>query len=119
MSPATHPDATWSRCTACGTGAYPPQRRCTACGSWDASRADPLPVGGRLFAWTVIHVAAPEPPLPVPYAVGYVDLDEGPRVLAPIAVDGDPEARLAHGLRVRLVAHDDGEPVPFHCEVLA
>lgn len=115
----THPDATWVRCTSCGAGYYPRQRRCTACSAWDAFRTEPLPRTGRLFTWTVIHVAAADPPLPVPYALGYVDLDDGPRVLTPIAFDGDPERDLTHGTPLALVAHDAGDALPFHCEAIA
>lgn len=115
MTPA-HPDATWSRCGACGAGFYPPQRHCTACATWDAFVAEPLPRHGSLFAWTVVHVGTASPPLPVPYALGYVDLDDGPRVLAPIVV-GDPELHLRHGTRLLLVPRDAGDDLPFHCEV--
>lgn len=110
--------ATWVRCGRCGAGFYPAQRYCTVCGSWDAFAEEPLPATGRLFTFTVIHVGPAAPPLPVPYALGYVDLDAGPRVLAPIRTDGDPEAELAAGRRLALVVHAPEEPVPFHMEVL-
>lgn len=116
---SAHPHATWVRCRACGAGFYPAQRRCTACGAWDQLDDEPLPRAGSLFAWTVVHVAAADPPLPVPYAVGYVDLDDGPRVLGPIAVDGDPETALRSGRRLTLVPHDPADDVPFHLEVAA
>lgn len=113
---STHPDATWVRCRACDAGFYPTQRHCTACGAWDDFRAEPLPRRGTLFAWTVIHVATATPPLPLPYALGYVDLDEGPRVLAPIAVEGDAETALTAGQPLTLVVHDAADRVPFHME---
>ncbi|WP_354699642.1 hypothetical protein DSM112329_05363 [Paraconexibacter sp. AEG42_29] len=116
MTAAAHPQATWVRCTACDAGYYPAQRNCPACSTWDALRVEPLPRTGRLFTWTVVHVGAAAPPLPVPYALGYVDLDDGPRVLAPIVVDGDPDRELRHGLPLVLVAHDSGSDLPFHCE---
>jgi uncharacterized OB-fold protein len=111
--------ATWARCEACGAGYYPAQRHCTACGTWDAFRDEPLPRTGRLFTWTVIHVGTQAPPLPVPYALGYADLDDGPRVMAPIVLDGDPESGLRRGLRLALVAHDAADAVPFHLEPIA
>lgn len=110
--------ATWVRCEACGSGYYPPQRHCTACGTWDAFREEPLPRRGRLFTWTVIHVGAATPPLPVPYALGYADLDDGPRVLAPLVLAGDPERDLRPGQPLALVAHDAADTVPFHLEVV-
>ncbi|WP_205697122.1 Zn-ribbon domain-containing OB-fold protein [Conexibacter sp. SYSU D00693] len=119
MSAVAVAHGTWVRCQSCGAGFYPGQRRCTACGSWDALREEPLPATGTLFTFTVIHVATATPPLPVPYALGYVDLDDGPRVLAPIATAADPETTLAAGTRLALVVHPAGDPVPFHMEVLA
>lgn len=113
------PRTVWVRCGACGSGYYPAQRHCTACGTWDAFVDEPLPGTGRLFTWTVVHVGTASPPLPVPYALGYVDLDDGPRVLAPIVVAGDPERDLEHGTRLVLVERDATDPVPFHCEVAA
>lgn len=114
---ATHPDATWVRCEACDAGYYPAQRHCTACGTWDAMRTEALPLAGRLFTWTVIHVGTATPPLPPPYALGYVDLDDGPRVLAPIAVDGDADSVLTTGQSLVLVPHPADDPVPFHMEL--
>ncbi len=111
--------ATWVRCRACGAGFYPAQRHCTACGIWDELATEPLPPTGTLFTFTVIHVGVADPPLPIPYALGYVDLDDGPRVLAPIATDGDPEATLAAGTRLRIVPRDaPADRAPFHAEVL-
>ena len=101
----------------CGAGFYPAQRHCSGCGTWDAFRTEPLPGNGRLFTWTVVHVGAARPPLPVPYALGYVDLENGPRVLAPIVVDGDPETALTAGASLVLSPHAPDDPVPFHMEV--
>lgn len=39
---------------------------------------------GRLYSWSTVHVSASRP---VPYTLGYVDLDDGLRVLA--LLDGD------------------------------
>jgi len=45
----------------------------------------PESVGGRLYTWSTVHVSASRP---VPYTLGYVDLDDGLRVLVQLA--GDP-----------------------------
>ncbi|WP_320669492.1 Zn-ribbon domain-containing OB-fold protein [Patulibacter defluvii] len=112
--------ATWVRCDDCGAGFYPAQRHCTACGAWERMRVVPLPRRGRLFTWTTIHVAAADPPLPPPFALALVDLDDGPRVMAPIVLDGDPDRDLRSGMALRLVEHagavDDARP-GFHLEV--
>jgi uncharacterized OB-fold protein len=51
--------------------------------------AEPDPAGpacttGRLYSWSTVHVSASRP---VPYTLGYVDLDDGLRVLA--VLDGE------------------------------
>lgn len=58
-------------------------------------------VGGRLYTWSTVYVSASRP---VPYTLGYVDLDDGLRVLA--RLDGDPGALRMDG-PVRLVPGPD------------
>lgn len=91
------------RCRDCG---YPLAFRrpgCPVCGG-EVAEATFGP-GGRIWSATVVRVATPdrEPP----YALAYVDLDDGPRVLAHLAdVAVPPDV----GTRVRLVpptAHGD------------
>jgi uncharacterized OB-fold protein len=48
---------------------------------------------GRLYSWTIVRVAGPG--FATPYALGYVDLPEGVRVLAQLDV---PPAALCAGL---------------------
>jgi uncharacterized protein len=75
------------RCPGCGRIAFPAPRICTGC---RGERVEPLELSGRgrLYSYTVIH--APPPGWTAPYAVGYVDLEEGPRVFAHLR-DGAPE----------------------------
>jgi uncharacterized OB-fold protein len=52
---------------------------------------------GRLYTWTTVHAAPPG--VATPYALGYVDLPEGVRLLAPIDAR---EAELRAGLPLTL-----------------
>lgn len=98
------------RCVRCGHPQLRVFPRCPRCrGPVEPSRFGPE---GEIWSFTVVHVP-PGPGVEVPYALAYVDLDEGPRVL----VRTDPEAALRVGGRARLGApSEDGDPT---AEVLA
>lgn len=89
----------------CGTCAEPVAYawpRCPACGSEVA----PARFGPRGTVWssTVVRIAVPgHTP---PYALAYVDLDDGPRVLAHVA--GDEPAPIG-GEAWLIGASDDGD----------
>jgi hypothetical protein len=91
-----------SRCLRCGTTAFPERQVCFACGS--AALGERL-LGpyGVLYSYTVVHVA---PGRPTPYCIGYVDLDDGVRVLATVL--GASEARGIDA-RGRLAAGPAGD----------
>ncbi|MFF4113248.1 Zn-ribbon domain-containing OB-fold protein [Streptomyces sp. NPDC001714] len=82
-----------SRCAECAVAAYPARPGCPRCGG----PAEPvvLSATGTLWTWTVQRYAPKSPPyVPpaagfTPFAVGYVELPEGVRVLA--ALDIAPE----------------------------
>ncbi len=78
-----------ARCRDCAKLWFPSGPICPACRSQAIDKA-PLSRTGRLYAWSRLHVAARG--WAAPYVIGYVDLPEGVRVFAHIAVD-DP-ARL-------------------------
>ena len=86
------------RCTACGHPSAFPRPRCPAC------RGPVVPAlfgpTGRVWSSTVVRI--PVPGRTPPYALAYVDLDDGPRVLA--GAEGD--AALAMGTPVRLLPAD-------------
>lgn len=83
-----------SRCTSCGYAAAPPCPRCPACGG--PSETSFFPASGTVWASTLLHIGVGD--RTPPFAFAYVDLDGGPRVLAPL----DAPAVLDPGTRVAL-----------------
>jgi hypothetical protein len=98
------------RCTSCGYVCWPPEPVCPEC--WHAEREWlEFPAQGCLWSFAVYHRALdPAFAADVPYAVGLVELDAGPKMYG-ITV-GDP-AQLQIGLRVRGVFHAVDENVTF------
>jgi len=90
-----------SRCAQCRARFSPSRRVCFECGGRELEETL-LGPGGTLYSYTTVHVSASRP---TPYTIGYVDLDEGVRVLS--IVEGDP-GELRPDQRVRLVALQDG-----------
>jgi uncharacterized OB-fold protein len=70
-----------ARCSACAYPVAEPLERCPVCRS--ACVAAQFGPAGTVFAATVLRV--PVPGRTPPYALAYVDLDDGPRVLAHVA----------------------------------
>lgn len=93
------------RCPACGTTTVMVRPFCPGC--WAEGDLEPVELGanGWLYSFTIVR-QAPKGFRP-PYAMGYVDLDEGLRVLTRIAA---PEAHdLRVGARVALTVAPLGE----------
>lgn len=93
------------RCQDCGEAHYYPRHICPHCGSgkvtFEAASGD-----GVIYSYSVMRRA------PIPYAIAYVTLAEGPVMMTNI-VDCDLD-NLAVGRSVRLVhkdTEDDGPPV--------
>ena len=83
---------------------FPP--RCPVCGS-SAMAAATFGQGGTVFSSTVLRI--PVPGRTPPFTLAYVDVDDGPRVLA--HVDG-PDESLVPGSRVELAGwNEHGDPV--------
>ena len=103
---------TGSRCTHCGTVAFPQAPGCQRCGR---RSTEPLELSPRGTVWgfTVQRFAPKSPPYVVPkggfvpFAVGYVELVEGVKVEA--VLDCTDFAELEGDAEVTLVAAD---PVP-------
>ena len=77
------------RCAECGFVTLAVREICPGCLASGAMAEEPIGRRGTLYTSTVIH-QAPEG-FEAPFAVGYVDLDEGVRVFAHL--DNTPESR--------------------------
>ena len=93
-----------SRCPSCGAFFFPQRHVCSRCLT-EELEATPLSARGTVYTCTVIHQAAPG--FEVPYALGYVDLPEGVRVLGQIA-GVEPDA-VRIGMEVELSLEPFGE----------
>lgn len=93
-----------SECMSCGEKAFPTRTFCPACGGRDLMTIS-LPAEGTLYSFSVVHVSSSRA---TPYAIGYVDLANGVRVLA--GLQGEP-GQLQIDAPVRLVV--DGNEWSF------
>jgi uncharacterized OB-fold protein len=92
------------RCNHCGKVNYPPRPFCPDCLSFDV-RWQLMSGRGTVYTFSVVYQnKSPGFAREVPYAVGYVTLDEGPQVLTNI-VQCDPE-QVHIGQRVEIVYDD-------------
>lgn len=94
------------RCNACGRAHWYPRAVCPHCFS---ERTDWQPATGQgtVYSFTVMRR------VPVPYALAYVTLAEGPTMLTNI-VDADLDALyIGQPVRVAFVAADNGLAVPM------
>ena len=118
VNPETQPfwDATAAgkplikRCAACGEKHYYPRAICPFCGS---DRTAWMDVSGRgvVYSYSVFRRA------PIPYAIAYVTLDEGPTMMTNI-VDCDLDTiRIGQPVRVTFKPTDGGPPVPMFSPV--
>jgi uncharacterized OB-fold protein len=97
-----------TRCTACGHVALGKRTTCAQCWRNDALAPAKLGRRGTIYSATVIHQGPPG--FDGPYAVGYVDIEDGVRVFAHLAGAAAPgrAAKLAIGT-VKTAA--DGTPL--------
>ena len=66
------------RCAGCGKVFFPRFNTCPSCATRQSMAEVQLSRRGKLYSYSIIHVDTPG--FKAPYAVGYVDLPEGPRV---------------------------------------
>ncbi len=96
------------RCSDCGTIRYPVSPVCHQCFG-ERYRWRPLSGDGRLTSWVIVERATGNPAWSevVPYAVGQVDLAEGPRLITNI-INAEFDS-LYQGMPVEIV-YDDVTP---------
>jgi len=90
-----------SVCDDCGLAAFPPVRVCRNCQRPNQTLTS-LGDRGTLYSYTTVHVASGRP---VPYTVGYIDLERGVRILGPLAI---PEDQIACDVPVALTQGESG-----------
>ena len=94
------------QCTACGQLHHYPRSICPFCGS-DATEWRPASGLGTIYTYSVMRR------VPEPYAIAYVTLEEGPRMMTNI-VDCDLDAiRVGQAVRVVFKPSEGGPPVPM------
>lgn len=102
-------ELTFQRCNSCGETIFYPRRHCTNCGSTDTS-SQVSKGEGVVYTFSVVvqnrHPAFKDLGA---YAVGYVDLDEGFRLMTNIVGILDPIRDIECGMRVRVRWEDQGE----------
>jgi uncharacterized OB-fold protein len=73
-------------CLACGESWFPSRSVCPRCAATDTDTESlTIGPGGRIYSFTTVHVSAARP---TPYVLGYVDTDQGIRVLSTIDDSG-------------------------------
>lgn len=105
----------YQSCRACGHRWLPPRPQCTHCLS-DEIAWTPASGGAHLVSWVVFHRAYhPAFSDQIPYAVGIVELDEGPRMFARLRGREDLET-FSIGERLRLKIETVGQIALPHFE---
>ena len=99
----------YQQCANCGTIVWHPRAHCTGCVDgdlrWKVSAGK-----GTIYSFSVVRLSYhPFFRTKVPYAVVYVDLDEGPRFLTNVTGIADPLTDVHAGQRVELAWEEHDE----------
>lgn len=99
----------YQTCNQCNNVIFYPRGHCPSCGfngtTWNVSKGE-----GSVYTFSVVmqsrHPAFKDLG---PYAVAYVDLDEGFRIMTNIVGVDEPIKSIQCGMRVKLIWKDQGE----------
>jgi uncharacterized protein len=98
------------KCTACGGVHYYPRAICPFCFS-DKTQLQQASGSGTIYTYSVMRRA------PIPYAIAYVTLSEGPTMMTNI-VDCDlDKIRIGQAVRLVFKPSEGGPPVPMFTPV--
>jgi uncharacterized OB-fold protein len=98
------------KCDACGKLHYYPRVFCPVCFS-DKTRLQQVSGNGTIYTYSVMRRA------PIPYAIAYVTLAEGPTMMTNI-VDCDlDKIRIGQAVKLVFKPSDGGPPVPMFTQV--
>jgi len=99
------------RCTACGKAHWYPRANCPFCFSgetvWEES-----PGEGVIYSYSVMHRSPTGP-----YAIGYVNLNEGPAVLTNFVGCDLSTLAIGQKVKVQFQPTEGGPPVPVFAPV--
>lgn len=101
-------------CSACGALSFPPRDICKSCGS---SESTPRRLVGRgtIYSYTIVRQGPESFDGGVPYAVGLIDLEEGPRVTAMITDINPEDVRIDMPVEMVVrVTNTEGERGPIN-----
>ncbi len=93
---------TYQQCSDCGALVFHPRRHCTGClgGALQWKTSAGL---GRVYTYSIVRQSYhPFFRQQVPYAVAWVDLDEGPRLVSNLVGVADPGRDIQIGMRVKV-----------------
>ena len=94
------------KCDACGKPHYYPRALCPFCFS-NRTELQQVSGNGVIYTYSVMRRA------PIPYAIGYVTLAEGPTIMTNI-VDCDlDQLRIGQAVRLVFKKSEGGPPVPM------
>jgi len=97
-----------SRCRACHATVFPKMAVCPACHAADTMEDTAMGRQGRLFNFTIAHVAPQG--FEAPYFQAFVDIPEGPRIFSLISADVPVQAgALEDGMALELVIEPIGK----------
>jgi hypothetical protein len=89
------------RCRACGLWIWYPRPFCPACEAWDVEWRE-SPGRGTLYSFTIVHRPMKGWEARAPYVLAMVDLDEGPRLTATLAIGRPSPENVRVGMRVKV-----------------
>ncbi len=102
-------ELSYQTCNQCNEVIFYPRRHCTGCGSDDTTLNVSKGLGS-IYTYSVVmqnrHPAFKDLGA---YAVGYIDLDEGFRIMSNIVGIQDPTKDIQCGMRVKVRWEDQGE----------
>ncbi|UCF59093.1 MAG: Zn-ribbon domain-containing OB-fold protein [Candidatus Bathyarchaeota archaeon] len=88
-----------AKCKKCATMFLPPRPMCTKCFSSDLEWVE-LRNKGKLLTYTVIHVSPKQFESLIPYTVGIVKLEDGPKL--PGMIQGVAPEKISVGMDLRV-----------------
>ena len=91
------------RCIDCGVVVFGPATFCQSCSSQRLEEVE-LSSTGTLYSYTIVRVPPSGWPGPVPYALGEVELPEGPHVLAEVVDCAHDALRIGMAVTLALQA---------------